>query len=244
MSEGWSFGEPERLETMWSNGEPLKEIASSLSKTISQICCKASRMGLPTRDKRRSAWNDEREEHLRKRWAEGASPKVIADELGNGITIASVRGKIKRLNLSGQETNSDKDEPKSRIRITAQNHVLEVFDKPLIELPLDQSPDAVGFFDIKGSQCHYPLNSVEEVGIYDFRFCGSPIAVGFCCSRHAARCFNGFGRVRKPPKRKENDDGTKAHARRAGDGEDRAQQQLELRREAEACGIYLGDRAA
>src|SRR5262245_3863968 len=46
-----------------------------------------------------SPWNDEKDEELRRLWAEGYSAKEIAEALKIGVTRCAVLGKVNRLGL-------------------------------------------------------------------------------------------------------------------------------------------------
>ena len=53
-------------------------------------------------------WTDERVALLKKRWADGFSTQLIADELG-GVTRNAVIGKVHRLGLEERETKVAKE---------------------------------------------------------------------------------------------------------------------------------------
>lgn len=143
-------------------------------------------------------WTEERIDTLKRLWANGLTGSKIADELGGGLTRSAVIAKAHRLGLVGRKAaeraakmcaaaapklertrplkapvkGADGREKLKRQRVTAQGHVMTVFDEALTDLPPDQSPDATPFLQRDGNTCRWPLNDVMPIAAH--LCCGTP----------------------------------------------------------------------
>jgi len=130
-------------------------------------------------------WTSDAVERLKALWADGLSASQISREIGasrNGVI-----GKVHRLGLSGRHqanVGQAKPRPVQRLTLRADAGMLRrIASKPraendphkfeaevAVELPPDQSPDAVAFLDRKRAQCCWPLGFPAA----DMLVCGSP----------------------------------------------------------------------
>lgn len=145
------------------------------------------------RGEERFYWTDAAVEHVRARWAAGASASVIADELGVGKN--AVVGKVHRLKLDARQPTVCKPArtraqiDASRATATSVRHKAGPRDRggwqihrikskvPLppsmmADLPADESPDAVRFLDREHGRCAWPINDVVPIAAH--MSCGSP----------------------------------------------------------------------
>jgi GcrA cell cycle regulator len=145
---------------------------------------------------------------LRRRWAEGASARSIAKELGRGVSRCAVLGKVHRLKLRQPELKrrhrpKDKARPRRRRQrapskraertmreLIAAFHALGLdafFSTPYAPAVRQHAGKAFGpacgLLDLTEATCRWP---VGEPGEEDFVFCGAapfkryPYCVGHC----------------------------------------------------------------
>ncbi len=159
-------------------------------------------------NRRNTVWTDERTKTLKRLWADGWSASQIARHLDCGMTRNAVIGKVHRLKLPtrklvhwkgssrGESRVRDKTvntgRPK-RLRATGLQEARKVSRKqgPIltperrVEILSITPPNAVAFFDVKPSQCRYPIGS-WNVPVDRRFFCGSPKQEGssFCPDHH------------------------------------------------------------
>lgn len=135
-------------------------------------------------------WNDEQIDTLKKLAADGMSAKMIAREIGGGLSRNAILGKLFRLGIL-----LGRPKPKPRAAKGQNGHTVrkiagrfsrkreaapEVERDPIMDLPADTSPFAVAFMDARGGQCRYPLG---EPSSPDFKFCGAWCEDSWC-ERH------------------------------------------------------------
>jgi GcrA cell cycle regulator len=167
----------------------------------------------------RNAWTVERENALRKLWADGLSASQIADELG-GMSRSAVIGKVHRLGLSGRRTLvrkptvqpprfSQRKDPndrdplpvRGRRRMTRVDHwrasTSETATDPAItDLPPDQSDCAVAFADLRSDTCRWPMGEPNDLDT--LRFCGAaPFPDKPYCARHCRIAYRPPGERRR-----------------------------------------------
>ncbi len=90
------------------------QIGWLLDRSMDSILGRAGRLGLHV--VKGNLWSEEQIEHLCKRWAEGASASIIADELSTPkrtFTRNSVLGKVDRLRLGSRPTQQDNKRQKT-----------------------------------------------------------------------------------------------------------------------------------
>ena len=112
--------ELDRMERMWRDGVPAKDIARHLSYAHSTVLYVArhDRERFPPRQR---TWKltDEKLERMRQLWAEGASAKRIAREVGlstNYVVQIAIRDRESFPRRQGRDTHPDADLWLERIR--------------------------------------------------------------------------------------------------------------------------------
>ena len=143
---------------------------------------------------------------LRRRWAEGASARSIAKELGRGVSRCAVLGKVHRLKLRQPELRrrrwrKEKARPRRRRRASKRavpriNELMAAFRALGLDAFRDASDartvhqhadkafgPACGLLDLTAATCRWPIG---EPGAEGFAFCGAapfkryPYCVGHC----------------------------------------------------------------
>jgi GcrA cell cycle regulator len=165
------------------------------------------RTGAPGR--KRFDWSGASIALLRRRWAEGASARAIAKELGSGVSRCAVLGKVHRLELKQPEFKQ-RHGRKERVRARrprpaakgkrAGRREVSRLTAAFIALGLDTvfgAPDvrtahqfagqafgaACGLLDLSETTCRWPIGEPDAA---DFAFCGAapfrryPYCVGHC----------------------------------------------------------------
>ncbi len=94
-NHSWSFGDLARLTRQWLAGTAIKDIASSLGRTVRSVKSKRGALGLPPRLS--STWSEADTSYLAQAWGSGTPIRVIATVLGR--TVRSVSGKRRRMGL-------------------------------------------------------------------------------------------------------------------------------------------------
>jgi len=141
---------------------------------------------------------------LRRRWAEGASARAIAKELGSGVSRCAVLGKVHRLKLKQPDFKRRRKErvrPRRRAakskragrravtRLTAAFHALgldTVFGAPDVRAAHQYAGKAFGpacgLLDLTQATCRWPIGEPDDA---DFAFCGAaPFKRYPYCVRH------------------------------------------------------------
>ncbi len=154
------------------------------------------------------AWTEDREEVLKKLWAEGHSASQIAKELG-GVTRNAVIGKVHRLGLSGRATPSRPVKrpprlahPKPRIRPDGDVAVPKPTRAPVAETVLKPNEktamlsalapqpladgEAATILTLRDSMCKWPIGDPADP---KFAFCGRKANCGPYCAEHAQIAF-------------------------------------------------------
>lgn len=141
-----------------------------------------------------ATWNEEREAHLRKRWAEGATFSEIAKELG--VTRSSAIGKAHRLKLGnrgrtalvdGGKQTSKRRRQRKETRITKLRVAFE--DMPITaaelqDIPIEQRRTII---DICHDHCRFPFGDPLTP---EFFFCGGKAIAGMpYCAPHAKLAY-------------------------------------------------------
>jgi GcrA cell cycle regulator len=152
-------------------------------------------------------WSAARIALLRQRWAEGATARAIATELGPGVSRCAVLGKVHRLKLKQPEPKqrhwrkkkARRPRPAARSKRAGGRRTSELM-AAFHTLGLDAffgAPDtrtvhqhadkafgpACGLLDLTQTTCRWPIG---EPGEADFAFCGAapfkryPYCVGHC----------------------------------------------------------------
>jgi GcrA cell cycle regulator len=154
-------------------------------------------------------WSEARIAHLRQRWAEGASARSIAKELGPGISRCAVLGKVHRLKLKQPEfkrrhwrkekarprpprpaARSKRADGRGASGLMAAFYALGLdafFGAPDIRAVQRHAGKAFGpacgLLDLTDATCRWPIGEPDEA---DFAFCGAapfkryPYCVGHC----------------------------------------------------------------
>ncbi len=155
-----------------------------------------------------SNWSLEREQYALKRWSEGASYGVIANELGGDLTRNAVCGKLYRLGAPNRlGTTKHRTERASLNRVKQLKHnkkyaeISKVKDmrarrkKEELIAP-DPNPAKITLLDLENHHCKFPLGTPGDP---DFHFCGLDRVPGFSyCAFHSAICFDTRGQKRPP----------------------------------------------
>lgn len=136
------------------------------------------------RDDLRVKWTPEREETLKRLYAEKLSYSLIAAELG-GITRNAVIGKSHRMGLErrgpadGQPVRKTKfRKPYTRAPWAVPRPHLEATEA--LELPVEIVADPVTLRDLESHHCRWPLGDPP-----DMMFCGAHQRKGYSyCARH------------------------------------------------------------
>lgn len=129
-------------------------------------------------------WTRDRVTDLKQLWADGLSARVIADRMacfGHCMDggRSAVIGKVQRLGLPGRLARSQPAASRPPVqradagvlrRITAkpraENDPHKFEAEVAVDLPPDQSPDAVAFLARRKAQCAWPLNSVTPINLH------------------------------------------------------------------------------
>lgn len=147
-------------------------------------------------------WTDERIERLKELYRDEASYTMeqIADRLGAGLTRNAVIGKCTRLGLERRPPVLS-DSPRAERSRLRQKGIIDVNGKPmetkkggfgynfrtpdpeLVDIPADESPDAVTLMGLTESSCRWPIT--EDTRDPNFMYCGSTKLDGYSyCCRH------------------------------------------------------------
>lgn len=196
-------GNDRRLRKFWADGLSASQIGDAMGTTRNAVIGRAHRLGLsrekitaPAGTVAERWWTAERTALLTRRWSEGATAEEIAEEIGT--TRSTVCSKIYRLKLP-KRTVQHQPKPlrlqgveytknnSLAARAVARKKRAEDPVAEVIDLPPDQSPDAISFIDAVENQCRFPL---EEVGPA-MMVCGSKTLSDDCswCARHARKVF-------------------------------------------------------
>jgi len=158
------------------------------------------------------SWTDERVEQLRQHWTEGKSASQIAILLGHGLTRNAVIGKVHRLGLAGRAKSTSSAAPRPRAQPQQQahraaaprpTHVAQRAVRGATALALAPLTEAeaepaayesvvlpmslrVTIVELKEAMCRWPLGDPASP---DFRYCGSPTAVGPYCAHHGRLAY-------------------------------------------------------
>jgi hypothetical protein len=165
-------------------------------------------------NRQNSVWTDERTETLRRLWAKGWPASKIARHFDCGMTRNSVIGKVHRLKLTRRNpdnwrgpssTGGSAGKPvKQKVRAQAGSvSIVGRLSKPLakhkagrhtgksqlaerrVEILSITPVDPAAFFDVKPSQCRYPVGDWNGPVERKF-YCGAPKKPGssFCPDHH------------------------------------------------------------
>lgn len=135
-------------------------------------------MGVSLRD--RFDWSDECKAIVRKRWEEGASSGLIAEEI-NAPTRNTVMGMINRMGLTRrdqpqrQDTRANADRSATQ-RVRARARVKDVIveasnfpdEQADLRIPLKQRKTLL---QLGNNNCHWPVGQPYNAGFF---FCGAP----------------------------------------------------------------------
>jgi GcrA cell cycle regulator len=162
-----------------------------------------------------SPWTEERIEHVKTRWSQGASARQIARELGNAVSRSAVLGKVHRLGIAQSSPNCGAREHRlerknarrapasahkpirerdaagasaeSRRQIPAWVRDAEPYiDDPLVDAGIPFHQRRV-FLELSGRSCRWPVGDPRRS---DFFFCGAEALPGKpYCVAHCARAY-------------------------------------------------------
>jgi GcrA cell cycle regulator len=157
------------------------------------------------------SWTDERVELLRQHWTEGKSASQIASLLGHGLTRNAIIGKVHRLGLTGRAKSASPTPSRPRPApsqqpvhrppraISSASRVVhgatalaiaplaepeaepEVYESVVLPMSL-----RVTIVELRETMCRWPLGDPASP---DFRYCGSPAAVGPYCAYHGKLAY-------------------------------------------------------
>lgn len=157
----------------------------------------------------RPMWTPERTEHLKTRWADGATAARIAVELGGGTTRNAVIGKIARLKLTRHPMQNRKRRPakakgqkgqKGQPKVNAIINAVRARRKaptppPMEPEPFDPETDMgndvghlIGIMDLTPHTCRYPSG---DPLLPTFGYCGQHTDKGPYCPAHTRRAYIG-----------------------------------------------------
>ncbi|NHO54763.1 hypothetical protein GOB87_12550 [Acetobacter estunensis] len=94
-NHSWCFGDLARLTRQWLAGSPIKNIASSLGRTVRSVKSKRAALGLPPR--LLASWKEADANYLATEWSRGTPIRHIAAALKR--TVRSVSSKRRRMSL-------------------------------------------------------------------------------------------------------------------------------------------------
>ena len=149
-----------------------------------------------------SDWTQEREDMLRKLWADGLSASQIGKALG-GVTRNAVIGKIHRLGLlgRGRPTNKvAKAPPRRPKRVTSRFNPsgpdFEPIEPPkVVVVPVIPPSERVPLLELTDKTCRWPIG---DPGDEDFGFCGKmPLPSRPYCEHHARIAYQSVEERRK-----------------------------------------------
>jgi len=162
-----------------------------------------------------SPWTEERIEHVKTRWSQGASARQIARELGNVVSRSAVLGKVHRLGIAQSSPNCGARDHQlerknarhapasahkrmrerdaagaladSRRQIPAWVRDAEPYiDNPLVDAGIPFAQRRV-FLELSGRSCRWPVGDPRRS---DFFFCGAEAFPGKpYCLAHCARAY-------------------------------------------------------
>jgi len=151
-------------------------------------------------------WTDEQLDLLRTLWNDGWSASQIAAELGSGITLNAVIGKIHRLGIAGRAKTprSGPRTPRTPTQKPPQKGPSVVANVALAFVPVQKQeqptptrgsieeltiplPARVTLLELGEGVCRWPLGEPQSI---DFRFCGArSTGKGVYCSHHAGIAY-------------------------------------------------------
>jgi GcrA cell cycle regulator len=154
-----------------------------------------------------SRWTDERIALVKTLWAQGASARRIARELGDDISRSAVLGKIHRLGIVQTSPNSGARRSESRNARPAPRREHDAagelsgsqdgvpawvrnaepyIDDPLVDADIPTSRRRV-LLELTGRVCRWPVGDPSRS---DFFFCGAETFPGKpYCAAHCARAY-------------------------------------------------------
>ncbi len=129
-------------------------------------------------------WTDEKVELLTELWREGQSARLIAEQLGDGVTRNAVIGKANRLGLSKPSKSSVTRKQRKQEKIKAK---------------LQAPEGGATILSLTASTCRWPIG---DPGDDDFRFCGGPANIEQpYCEYHSQLAYQtATSRDRKKPR--------------------------------------------
>jgi GcrA cell cycle regulator len=138
-----------------------------------------------------SPWTVEREEQLRRYWAEGLSASQIAGRLNCGISRNAVIGKANRLKLPARTARMCCHPKVAKPKPPRIPKVKPSRGKPRVEyvgppLPVPEVPpeQRIKFAALTRESCRYPLGHVGEA---EFGFCSHPkhsVTTPYCLAHY------------------------------------------------------------
>jgi GcrA cell cycle regulator len=130
-------------------------------------------------------WNPYSIDRLRMHVAEKLSARLIAIEMGGGLTRNAVIGKMRRLGLSsGYVKLAPKPKSKPRPR-RARRSVVPAAPRATETGRLFASGD-IGILQLNVFRCHYPVNDEDK----ETRYCGGLTREGSSyCAEHHVVCY-------------------------------------------------------
>ena len=176
-------------------------------------CRQALRNGRSAPRKRGVDWTDERVALLTRCWAQGASARSIAEELGSGVSRSAVLGKIHRLKLSPAKLRQSRDAWGRGPVGAGKSGLVAAFDAlglGLFHGVLDESgapADArkvfgtgCGLLDLSAATCRWPVGDPQHA---DFAFCGAaPCKPRPYCAAHCLIAYRPARPARDPRSRR------------------------------------------
>jgi GcrA cell cycle regulator len=133
-------------------------------------------------------WTPAAIEQVKALHASGLTPRQIADKIG-GLSRNAVSGKLSRLGIALRHRPAAEPRPARLNDGRADGSILQAIkyekspapDTAIVDLPPDQSADAVPLLDRKEHQCAWPLVASHPGMVV----CGAQVAVRSYCERHA-----------------------------------------------------------
>lgn len=135
-----------------------------------------------------NAWSDEKEEKLKKLWAEGLKSSECAPLLG--VTRASVCGKVTRLGLTGRAAK--KSSTRSRFELKVARDKSKISRPKQTKLPTEPLPPKrtndiarKTLVQLDKDDCRFPIDLASG----GYGFCAAEKLPGLSyCIDHARRC--------------------------------------------------------
>jgi GcrA cell cycle regulator len=139
-------------------------------------------------------WTPERIEQVVALHASGLTPRQIANRIG-GLSRNAVSGKLCRLGIALRHRPPTEPRPARLNDGRADGAMLQAIKREppsppdadaIVDLPPDESLDAVLFIDREPDQCAWPLVKYSPAQWV----CGMQVAVRSYCERHAKIAYN------------------------------------------------------